>query len=163
MSRKFFPLLIALTLPVLLKAQSLQTWTWNSYNVRFKAPDNMVVQENDANGFQATNNSITMDIYPRRGENLTYDEMKNAIINWATQNGLTYDQVNSQGNQQPIYLQDLNRFWGCAIDGTKGNFDATAVIIVNPDHPDISFYVWISYSSPFYQYAVSMLESFEPI
>ena len=50
-------------------AQTLETWNWDIYKMKFKAPGNMVIQANDANSYQATNNKITLEIYPRKGEN----------------------------------------------------------------------------------------------
>src|SRR5258706_8995295 len=142
-----------------LKAQTLENWTWDTYKMKFKAPDNMRVQENDANSFQASNDKITMDIYPRKGENLTYDGMKQAIINWASQTGLTYNTYNSSGDAQPIYLDNVNGYWGCAIDGKKQGFPASMLLLVDPDFPDISFYIWISYSDEYYHDAVTILKS----
>jgi hypothetical protein len=103
-----------------------------------------------------------MDIYPRKGENLTYDGMKGAIINWASQSGLTYNTYNSSGDAQPIYLDDLNGYWGCAIDGKKSGFPTSMLLLVDPDYNDISFYVWLSYADEYYHDAVAILDSFEP-
>jgi len=163
MKRKYFFLALSLLLSVnFLKAQSLENWTWDTYKMKFKAPDNMRVGENDANSFQATNDAITLDIYPRKGENLTYDGMKNAIIKWADQTGLRYMDYNSDGDAQPIYLDDINGYWGCAIDGKKQGFPASMLLLVDPDFPDISFYIWISYSNEYYHDAVTILKSFQP-
>ena len=98
----------------------------------------MTVGENNADKFEAKNGSITMDIYPRKGENLTYSGMKTAIVKWARQTDLSYDANNSSGNEQPIYLSNLNGYWGCAIDGTKLGFPATMMLLVDPDYTDIS-------------------------
>ena len=146
-----------------LKAQTLEAWTWDTYKMKFKAPDNMRVQENDASSFQATNDKITLDIYPRKGENLTYDGMKNAIISWANQTDLAYNDYNANGDAQPIYMDNLNGYWGCAIDGKKQGFPASMLLLVDPDYPDISFYIWISYSSEYYHDVLSILKSFQPI
>ena len=156
MSQKFFLSILLLAINSIAFSQTLQTWTWDTYKMKFKAPDNMVLQENDVRGYQASNNEITLDIYPRTGENLTYDGMKNAIINWANQISLVY-------NTEPIYLDNINRYWGCAIDGTKQGFSASALLLVNPDYPDISFYVWISYAPEYYHDAVAILRSFQPM
>ena len=163
MKRKYFFLALSLLLSVsMLKAQSLEAWTWDTYKMKFKAPDNMRVEENDANSFQATNDAITLDIYPRKGENLTYDGMKNAIIKWADQTGLRYMDYNSDGDAQPIYLDDINGYWGCAIDGKKQGFPASMLLLVDPDFPELSFYIWISYSNEYYHDAVTILKSFQP-
>lgn len=156
MQRKSLISILLLIISSMVSAQTLQTWTWDTYKMKFRAPDNMIVQQNNADSYQATNNNITLDIYPRTGENLTYDGMKNAISNWANQVSLNY-------TKGPIYLENINRYWGCAIDGTKQGFPATAVLLVDPDYPDISFYVWISYAREYYHDAVAILRSFQPL
>ncbi len=163
MIHKFLLSILLLSLSPFLYSQTLQTWTWDTYKMKFKAPDNMVVQENSADGYQATNKSVTLDIYPRKNENLTYDGMKNAIISWASQSSLAYDTYNSSGDAQPIYLKNINGYWGCAIDGTKQGFSASVVLLVNPDYPDISYYIWVSYAPEYYHDAVAILKSFAPM
>ncbi len=163
MIHKFLLSILLLSLSPFLYAQTLQTWTWDTYKMKFKAPDNMVVEENDADGYQATNKSITLDIYPRKGENLTYDGMKNAIVKWAAQSSLSYDANNSSGDAQPIYLKNINGYWGCAIDGTKQGFAASVVLLVNPDYPELSYYIWVSYAPEYYHDAVAILKSFTPM
>ena len=142
-------------------AQSLQTWNWDSYKMKFKAPDNMVIIKSDGTVYEASNNKITMDIYPRKNENLTYDGMRTALINWADRLSLYYT-ANSSGECQPIYLKSLNGYWGCAIDGSKDGFSASALLLEDPDHPDISFYIWISYAKEYYHDVVNILKSFTP-
>jgi hypothetical protein len=131
--------------------------------MEFKAPNNMVVRKSDATVYEASNNSVTMNIYPLTGQNLTYDGMKNAIIKWAEKSGLSYNTNNSRGAKQPIYLENINGYWGCAIDGTKSGFSASAVLLVDPDFPDINFYVWVSYAKEYYHDAVAILKSFKPM
>lgn len=163
MKQKFLATLILLFVGVAIQAQTLQLWTWDTYKVKFKAPDNLVVKKNDATVYEATNKSMALDIYPRKGENLTYDGMKNAIIKWAGDLGLSYNTQNSAGDAQPIYLENINGYWGCAIDGSKDGFPATVMLIVNPDFPELSFYIWISYSKEYYHDAVAVLRSFTPM
>jgi len=160
---KFLQIIVLSAISLAVNAQSLQSWTWDTYKMKFKAPDNMVVQKNDATVYQASNNSITMDIYPLTGQNLTYDGMKNAIIKWADKSSLSYNVTNASGDKQPIYLDNINGYWGCAIDGTKEGFSASALLLVNPDYPDINFYVWISYAPEYYHDAIAILRSFAPM
>jgi hypothetical protein len=148
---------------LVVNAQSLQSWSWDYYKMKFKAPDNMVVQKSDATVYEATNNLISMDIYPQKGGNLTYDGMKNAIINWANKASLSYKTTNNSGNQQPIYLENTNGYWACAIDGTSDGFSASALLLVNPHYPDINYYVWIKYTPEYYHDAVAILRSFTPM
>lgn len=140
----------------LASAQTLKSWNWDYYKMKFKAPDNFVVKESTSEKFEATNGNMTLDIYPRVGENLTYDGMKNATVKWANQLSMYYT-----GNQ-PIYLSNINRYWGCAIDGSKNGFPSSIVLLVDPDMPDISFYIWISYRKEYYHDAVAILKSFTP-
>jgi len=158
-------LLLALTLVFICTlghTQSLKTWTWDTYKMKFKLPSNMVVEENNADKFEASNNVITLDIYPRQGESLTYSGMKNAIINWAYKTGLRYADYNGDGDEQPIYMKDLNGYWGCAIDGKKEGYPASMLLLADPDYTDISFYIWLSYSNDYYQDALQILRSFQP-
>ena len=163
MKYKFFQIALLSLISVTVNSQTLQTWTWDSYKMKFKAPDNMVVQKNDATVYEASNKSVTMDIYPRKNENLTYDGMKTAIIKWADKSSLSYNITNSSGDTQPIYLSNINGYWGCAIDGTKNGFSASAVLLIDPDNPDISFYIWVSYAREYYHDAVAILKSFTPM
>lgn len=160
---KFLATILLSGICMAVNAQSLQSWTWDYYKMKFKAPDNMVIQKSDATIYQASNNSITMSISPVTGQNLTYDGMKNAIIDWANRSLLIYQEVNSSGDKQPIYLDNINGYWGCAIDGTKNGFSASAVLLVNPDYPDINYYVWVSYKPEYYHDAVAILKSFTPM
>ncbi len=163
MKRKYLFAALLLLSANYIKAQSLEGWNWDTYKIKFQAPDNMRVEQNDANTFQATNDVMTLDIYPRKDENLTYDGMKNAVITWASQEGLRYMTNNSDGNAQPIYLDDINGYWGCAIDGKKNGYPASMLLLVDPDFPEISFYIWISYSDQYYHDAVTILKSFKPM
>lgn len=163
MQRKFLSgLFFCIAVCSLAHAQTLQLWTWNAYKMKFKIPDDMNIKESTADKFEATNNAITIDIYPRKGENLTYNGMKKAIVNWAGKTGLTYSSYDSEGNSQPIYMKNINGYWGCAIDGSKDASSASMLLLVDPNFPDISFYVWIAYQEEYYHDVVQMIKSFEP-
>ncbi|HVZ55908.1 MAG TPA: hypothetical protein VG870_04555 [Chitinophagaceae bacterium] len=166
MKRIFLTGLVTLVSCLILNAQSfsLKKWTWDTYKMEFQAPENMDVTENNADAFKASNGSITLDIYPRKGQNMTYDGMKTAIIKWADDSGLQYDNYNSyNGEKQPFYLSNLNRYSGCAIDGSKRGFPASMLLIQDPDYPDTVFYIWISYAKEYADDAVAILKSFRPI
>jgi len=163
MRYKILQTIILFALVSVTHAQTLQLWTWDTYKIKFKAPSNLVVQKNDATVYEAKNSAMALDIYPRKGENLTYDGMKNAIVKWASDLGLSYSSENASGDIQPIYLENINGYWGCTIDGTKSGFPATVMLIVNPDYPELSFYIWISYAKEYYHDAVAVLKSFTPM
>ena len=164
MGYKLFPILV--TLVVLgsgTQAQTLKQWTWDTYKLKFQAPDDLELKRNEDSIFEAGNNNLYLDIYPRRGESLSYDDMKSQIVDWAYGLGLKYPAVNASGTAQPIYLSNLNGFWGCAIDGQSNNVPATVLLLVNPDDPSLRFYIWINYTQPYYQEAIAVLKSFTPI
>ncbi len=163
MKHKILTTFILLFLGIVTYAQTLQLWTWDTYKIKFKAPDNLEVKKNDATIYEAGNSAMFLDIYPRKGENLAYDGMKNAIIKWANDLDLSYKAVNSDGDTQPIYLENINGYWGCAIDGSKNGLPATIVLLVNPDDPNLSFYIWLNYSKEYYHDAVAILKSFTPM
>ena len=163
MKYKFLQTILLLAISVAVNAQTLKLWQWDTYKLKFRAPDNLVLQKNDATIYEAGNNNMYLDIYPRQGEQLTYEGMKSNIIKWAGDLGLSYPTVNANGTAQPVYLANLNGFWGCAIDGTKNNLPATVLLIVNPDDPALSFYIWINYTKEYYQDAVAVLKSFTPM
>ena len=163
MRYKFFHMILLVALSATVNAQTLKLWVWDTYKLKFKAPDNLVLQKNDATIYEAGNSNMFLDIYPRQGEQLSYEGMKNSIIKWAGDLGLDYASVNAGGNEQPIYLSNLNGFWGCAIDGTKNNLPATVVLIVNPQDPTLCFYIWINYTKEYYRDAVAVLKSFTPM
>ena len=160
---KFLQAVVLSVISLAVNAQSLQSWTWDYYKMKFKAPSNMVVKKSDAKVYEASNGPVTMDIFPFTGQNLTYDGMKNAIIKWANESSLSYKTYNSSGDKQPIYLSNINGYWGCAIDGTKEGFSTSVLLLVNPDYPDINFYVWISYAPEYYHDAIAILQSFTPM
>jgi hypothetical protein len=163
MRYKFFQTILLVALGAAVNAQTLKLWEWETYKLKFKAPDNLVLQKNDATIYEAGNSNMYLDIYPRKGEQLTYEGLKSSIIKWADDLGLSYPAVNAGCTAQPIYLANLNGFWGCAIDGSKNNLPATVLLIVNPLDPTLSFYIWINYTKEYYQDAVAVLKSFTPM
>lgn len=141
-----------------------KSWTWEAYKMQFQAPDSMDITQSDGKGFGATNKLISLNIYPRKGENLNYAGMKSALMKWAVETKLQYKTYNAyNGEKQPFYMGDLNKYTGCAIDGTKDGFPATMLLISDPLTPEISFYVWISYAQDYQDDALAILRSFKPM
>ena len=57
MLHKFLQTILLFVISSAVNAQTLKSWTWDSYKMKFKAPDNMVVRKSDATVFEASNNS----------------------------------------------------------------------------------------------------------
>ena len=136
-------------------AQRMQEWTWDAYKTKFSVPSSFKVIENTDESFSAGNNTMNLTIYPRSGENLQYNKMSGALTRWARENSVTY-------SGSPNYMEDLNGYWGCYIDGKTGGSPVSLLLLVDPDYPDISMYIWLSYTSADYNTAVNVLKSFTP-
>jgi|GEM_PF-618474 len=160
---KFFQIFLFVVISASANAQTLKQWVWDEYKLKFKAPEDLLLRKNDSTIYEAGNNNMYLDIYPRRGEEFTHDGLKNSLIKWANDEGVAYKAINDGGNQQPIFIENLNGFWGCAIDGTKNNLPTTMLLIINPSDPSLSFYVWINYTQEYYHDALAVLQSFTPI
>ncbi|TAH19627.1 MAG: hypothetical protein EAZ08_07965 [Cytophagales bacterium] len=134
-------------------AQDMTTWTWDTYKMKFDVPSNFKVTKNTADAFVASNGKITLSMYPRKGQNLNYAKMQAAVLNWASSSNLDSD----SGAQ---YVEDLNGYWGCYVEGVAKGFPTTALLLIDPDYTDISLYVWISYAASEEDTAAAMLQSF---
>jgi hypothetical protein len=138
-------------------AQDWQEYTWSSYKTKFKVPSNFRVTTSSGEEWSGTNDDIALTIYPRKGENLTQRAMDRALTNWANDQGV--------GNLTEIVDLDskkLNGYWGVLIEGTKDNWPVALMLIVDPDYPDTSMYVWVSYREGLVDTVLQILYSFIP-
>ena len=142
----------------LVYAQSLKGWTWTDYKMKFQAPNDFSIKESSGTIFSAGNDHLMLTIYPKKGENLTYNSMKDALQTWARSNNVDWNS-NDLG-----YMSNLNRYWGYYIDGTGSNgLPTSLLLLVDPDYPEYSFYVWLQYQSGYIDTAVEILKSFKPM
>lgn len=142
----------------LVYAQSLKGWTWTDYKMKFQAPNDFTIKESSGTIFSAGNEHLYLTIYPKKGENLTYTSMKDALQKWARSNNVDWNS-NDLG-----YMSSLNRYWGYYIDGTGSNgLPTSLLLLVDPDYPEYSFYVWLQYQSGYLDTAVDILKSFKPM
>jgi len=139
-----------------LVAQELEQWTWDDYYIKFKAPSDLELSQNDSEGFSGSNSKISLSIYPMTDNEMSYSELKTALLEWVIDNDMT-------NRTDPEYLSDLNGYWGCYTEGNSSGFPVFAMLIVDPDFPDITHYVWISYSADYEETAAEILLSFTPI
>jgi Dihydro-orotase-like len=138
-------------------AQS-KAWTWADYKMKFQAPNDFSIKESSGAIFSAGNEHLTLTIYPKKGENLTYARMKDALQKWARDNKVDWNSDNLG------YMSSLNRYWGYYIDGTGENgLPTSLLLLVDPDYPEYSFYVWLQYQSGYLDTAVDILKSFKPM
>lgn len=141
-----------------LYAQSMKGWTWSDYKMKFQAPNDLTVKESSGTIFSAGNDRLYLTIYPKKGENITYARMKDVLQKWARDNDIDFS------SSDVGYMSSLNRYWGYYIDGTGSNgLPTSLLLLVDPDYPEYSFYVWLQYQSGYLNTAVDILKSFKPM
>ena len=69
----------------------MKSWTWSNYKMKFQAPNSFSIKESSSSVFSAGNDNIYLTIYPKKGENLTYEKMKGALQKWARDNGVEWN------------------------------------------------------------------------
>jgi hypothetical protein len=136
---------------------TMKSFTWDSYKTKFSVPQNFSVSKSTSEYWEGTNSDITMSIYPRKGENLTRSEMKNSVYKWALDNG-----VKNIGDATELNSDKLNGYWGVMYEGTIDDFAVSTMLVVDPDYPDISLYIWVSYRAAYEDTVLKMLMSFTP-
>jgi len=153
-----FALMIGITLILSssISAQELEEWIWDEYSTSFKAPYDLELTQHDGDGFNGNNDYLALSIYPRLDENLSYEGMEDALVDWVINNGL-------KKVSEPDYIDDLNGYWGIFVEGTNDGFPVFAMLVVDPDFPAITLYVWLSYDYDYEDIAVEILLSFMPI
>ena len=153
---KFKLFLMMMLAIVQLASAQMTEWTWDTYQTKFMAPKDFKVLKNDKTIFSAGNEHINLTIYPREDSELEYEEMLELLENWAISTKLTYE----TGGE---YIEDLNGYWGCFIDGIAENDNPTTVMLIaDPDFPDIHFYIWMQYQDGYFDTAVEILKSISP-
>lgn len=156
MQKKILLLIIVLSLNYsFLYCQTNKSWTWNSYKITLQAPSDFVVKESSPTFFHAGNGNLFLSIYPKKGENLTYDRMQQASQSWAIQSKVTFTSSDSG------YLPNLNRFWSYYIKARDYKAMPTYILLlVDPGHVENSYYVWLQYKSGYEATALNVLKSF---
>ncbi|MPM15542.1 hypothetical protein SDC9_61913 [bioreactor metagenome] len=153
-------LLLILASPFISAAQDdgWVTYEWKEYSTEFKIPSDFEVTTSTAEKFSATNSAILMSIYPRSEEYLTWDEMEEALKTWTTDNGVTVS-----GDIVELDEEKMNGYWGVLLEGTKSDYNVGTMLIVDPDFPEISLYIWVAYDSDQVDTVLEMLMSFTPM
>jgi hypothetical protein len=158
MQKKQILLTAVLALSLNFLYAQMKSWTWADYKMKFQAPNNLSVKESSGTIFSAGNDNIYLTIYPKKGENVTYDRMKDVLQKWARDNNVDFN------SSDVGYMSSLNRYWGYYIDGTGSNgLPTSLLLLVDPDYPENSFYVWLQYQSGYLDTAVDILKSFKPM
>jgi hypothetical protein len=135
----------------------MKTFTWDAYKTKFKVPDDFTVDESTGEKWIGHNSNINLSIYPRKDETLNHREMDKAVHQWAVDNG-----VKNIGDMVELDEEKLNGYWGVLYEGDKDGFSVGTMLIVDPDYPSISIYIWVSYREAYTDQVLEMLKSFTP-
>jgi len=136
----------------------MKPYSWDSYKIKFKVPENFKVDQATANTWIGHNSNITLSIYPRKGENLSGDDLKLALNNWTVSNG-----VKNMDDGTEIDPEKLNRYSGYLFEGTVDDYSVETMILKDPDYPLITFYIFIHYKTGSEADVLNILTSFTPI
>ena len=138
-------------------SQSMKDFTWDSYNVKFSIPTTFQVDKSTGSEFQAGNEGVYLSIYPKTGNSVAFNQMKQKLEDWA---------VDSKVYDYPkVYeLENLNGYWGVYLEGTNSTNSLPALLLlaIHPDYPTKSLYVWINYRKEDIDVAEKVLKSFTP-
>jgi len=64
-------------------SQSMKDFTWDSYNVKFSIPTTFQVDKSTGSEFQAGNEGVYLSIYPKTGNSVAFNQMKQKLEDWA--------------------------------------------------------------------------------
>ncbi len=141
------------------QAQDWKWYTWDDYSTTFKIPEDFTIEKSSGSVFQATNKRITLSIYPRNESYESYEEMESSLLTWARDNGVVYDDLNGIVD---LDENKMNGYWGILLEGTASDFPVGLLLIADPDYPDITFYIWVSYYEEEIDTVLEILQSFTP-
>lgn len=140
-----------------LLAQEMKSFTWDTYKTKFSIPYDFRVTESTGTTWSGTNDLITLSIFPRENENLSRTGMNNAVYNWAVDNG-----VKEIGDVTELDSDKLNGYWGVMYEGSLDGYPVATMLLVDPDFPEISLYIWVAYTAGYEDTVIDMLMSFTP-
>jgi hypothetical protein len=140
-----------------LMAQTMKDYTWDTYKTKFSVPKDFRITASTGDKWSGTNDDITLSIYPRKDETLSHREMQTSLHQWAVDNN-----VKNIGDVVELSEEKLNGYWGYLYEGDVDGFPVGTMLIVDPDYPNISIYIWVSYREDLSDTVIKMLMSFTP-
>lgn len=138
-------------------AQEMVQYTWSDYKTKFSVPSTFNVTKSTGEEWTGGDDDIVLSIFPRKGENLTQREMSTQLRTWARD-----EVVTGLGELTNVDSQKLNGYWGVFVEGTKDGLPVCLMLIVDPDYPDTSMYIWVNYRAGMEDTVLKILFSFIP-
>lgn len=133
---KFLFLLAAFLLSVPCRSQELKSVVWTSFDVSFKAPSNMVVEEDSSEGYAVGNSTYYITVELLEGEGIRRAELAGELKAIAADDEVT--------KQTPVVSFDLSQFHGVYLKGICGSDRCVYSYLLAKDG-SCGFYVSIVY------------------
>ncbi|HOY32105.1 MAG TPA: hypothetical protein PKW80_09520 [Bacteroidales bacterium] len=156
-SLKFFAAMLLIFFVSGVSAQ-MKSYSWASYKMKFKVPENFKVDEATGTKWIGHNSTITLSIYPRKNDQVSQSDLKTALYNWTVENG-----VKNIDEGTEIDPQKLNRYEGFLYEGKTDDFSVETLLISDPDYPGIVFYICIHYKPGSEADVLKIVTSFTPV
>lgn len=136
-----------------MNAQNLQTTTWDSYGVSFKAPEGFNVEDDSEEGYIISTPVYFITVQLLEGEGISKEELPKELKNIASDDGVM--------NQTPVKTFELPQFYGAQLQGNCEE-DAQCLYgyLLSKDN-SCGFYVSIIYTQSSDQVPGQILKSFK--
>ena len=124
---------------------------WDTHGVGFSIPRDFSVSTNNAEEFSADNGNLFLTILPFQDENVTKDNLADAVIAMATE--LDYDSI------EEADAADVDDFTGYYVKGTKEGVNAVVMALLDSES-STNLLVVIAYMDGMEKKAVEIANSF---
>jgi hypothetical protein len=98
---------------------------WDTHGVGFKVPRGFVIKTNNQNEFSASNDDIWLTIAPVQDENVTEDDLADAVVEMAKE--MDYDLVTDADKLE------IDDFVGYYVRGTKNGVTALVMALLDTE------------------------------
>ncbi|MCC7506165.1 MAG: hypothetical protein IT259_12730 [Saprospiraceae bacterium] len=124
---------------------------WDTHGVGFSIPRDFTITTNNSEEFSAENGSMALSILPFQDENVTKDNLAEAVVAMAVE--LEYDSVEAADEA------DVDDFTGYYVKGTKDGVNALIVALLDRES-STNLLVVIAYENGKESKAIEIANSF---
>lgn len=124
---------------------------WDTHGVGFTVPDDFKVSANNAEEYTASNDNLVLSIAPIQDENITKENLSEAVLAMATE--MHYDAL------QEADEINIDDFTGYYIKGKKDGVNAVVMALLDKES-STNLLVVIAYDDNYFDDAVAIASSF---
>lgn len=132
-------------------AQAFSSVTWTAYGLTFKAPKNIVVEEDTEETFLLSDSKFYITVQALDSDGITKDDLESVLKDYADDDGME--------SQSAVKTFDLEQFYGASLDGKCEN-DYCCYACLMTKGAGSAFYISIIYSGNDKTEAEAILKSF---